>query len=548
MDRAERTWRQRRIRAFARVFSGIIYDLWREERLTRKYGRKAARVRMSARHRRRAIQFRETAVELGGVLIKLGQFLSARADVLPDEYIQELKALQDEVPGVAFAHIKAQVESEFGRPLDDVFLEFNPEPIAAASLAQVHNAVLTDGEPVAVKVQRPGIEKLIDVDLATFSYLMTGLNRYTRTGRRMDLPGLVEEFAKVLGDELDFEREAYYAQRFKANFEFNPIIYIPSVYPEYTTNRVVTLEQVGGIKINEYKQLEAAGINRHDVATAVVESYLQQVLVDGFFHADPHPGNIFVRPGPVIVYVDFGMAVEIDPDMRRHIKEGVIAGTKRDMDGVVQHLIATGFVRRGADTRAIKNAIQWLIDNYSGISAETLDYNSLEAIQEDLRTIMYENPFTIPTQFAFLARAVGTMLGLTQGLDPRFDYVEASQPYVNQLVKGTTEAYSRLVLDEAKSIGKTLLALPGQVQGLMNKLDRGEVRVRIDSGEIVRALDRSNVGRAWQSLIFVVVALIGAGVALYFAREVTWAGMSVAIAVLVFLWIMWSLRRTARRV
>ncbi|RJQ52536.1 MAG: AarF/ABC1/UbiB kinase family protein [Actinobacteria bacterium] len=546
MDRAQRRWRNRRVRVFARVFAGIIYDFWREERIARKHGRKIARARMSARHRERAAHFRETAVQFGGVIIKLGQFLSARADVLPEEYIQELKALQDEVPAVPFEAIKAQIESEFGRPLEDIFVEFDPEPIAAASLAQVHNATLADGEPVAVKVQRPGLEELVDFDLAVFRYLMDGLGRYSKLGRQLDLSGLAREFSLVLGDELDFHREGHYAQRFKANFDFNPIIYIPSVHWEYSTDKVLTLEHVEGIKISDYAALEAAGISRNEVAREVVTSYLQMVLEDGFFHADPHPGNIFVRPGPVIVYVDFGMAGEITSQMRAHIKDGVVAGTKRDMDGVVTHLMATGFVRRGVNVKAIKNAIQWLLDNYAGMTADTLDFDSLESIQEDLRTIMYENPFTIPTQFAFLARAVGTLLGLTQGLDPHFDYVAAATPYVDKLVKGSAPGYTELVVAEAKELGKTLLSLPRQTQDVLTQLERGELRVRVDARDVASSLDESRVGRSISSLVWVVVALIGAAVALRIYGWALEAGGAAVLALAVLVYVIWRSRSRKR--
>ncbi len=498
---------------------------------------------MSEEHRRRAIQFRETAVRLGGVMIKLGQFFSARADVLPEEYIEELGALQDEVPGVPFPAIKKQIENEFGRPLDEIFLEFDPDPVAAASLAQVHTAALMDGEPVAVKVQRPGLEDVVDIDLATFRYIMEGLSRYTKLGRQMDLPGLAREFERVFGDELDFRREAYYAERFKLNFQFSPSVYIPAVYPEYTTDKVVTLEYVTGIKITNYQELEAGNIDRYEVARNVIESFLQMVLVDGFFHADPHPGNIFVRPGPVIVFVDFGMANEIKSFMREQIKQGVIDGTRRDWDGVVQHLIATGFVRRGSNVAAIKNAIRWLVDNYSGLSAETLDYNTLDAIQEDLRTLMYENPFTIPTEFAFLARAAGILLGLTRGLAPDFDYVEAARPYIDRLVRGSFESRLELIVDEAKEIGKTFLALPRQTQDILNKLDKGELRVRIDSTELVRTLDRSTVSRSIHSLSFVVTGLIIGAVLLYVSKMVYQASCVGSFGVLLFAVVVLLLRR-----
>lgn len=474
--------RGRRIRAFLRIFFGIAWDFFRETRLTRKIGGGRAREKMARKHRKRAIKLRETAIELGGVLIKLGQFLGARVDVMPEPYIQELMKLHDEVPPAPFNEVKALIEREFDKPLEKIFKAFDPEPEAAASLAQVHSAFLPSGEKVAVKVQRPGLENLINIDLATFAYLMEGLRRFTRLGRRFDIAGMVEEFARTLGEELDFFREGYYADRFRKNFQDDEKVYIPKVYWEYTTDRILTLEHVRGIKINRYEELESAGIDRHQVARELVRIYIEQFLKHGFFHADPHPGNLFVMPGPIITFVDFGMTGEIASEMREQFKRMVTSVVKQDINEIIGALTALGFLRGGVNLTPIRNSIEWMFENYAQIAAtREVTYESLEEIQEDIRTIMYEQPFNLPSQFAFLGRAFATLLGLVTGLDPQFDLVEEAKPYVRELMAETRQDILATFIQEATSCGKTLLNLPRQLERTLTKAERGELKVRNES-------------------------------------------------------------------
>lgn len=482
--------RGRRIRAFARIYFGIAWDFWREARLTRKIGGKRARERMAGSHRKRAIKLRETAVELGGVLIKLGQFLGARVDVMPEPYIQELAKLHDEVPPAPFDEVKALIESEFGKPLEKIFKTFDPIPEAAASLAQVHSAFLATGEKVAVKVQRPGLEELINIDLATFAYFMEGLRRFTSLGRRFDISGVVEEFSRTLGEELDFFREGYYAERFAKDFEDDPVVYIPRVYWEYTTDRVLTLEHVRGVKINRYQELEKAGIDRHEVASELIRIYIEQFLKHGFFHADPHPGNLFVLPGPIITFVDFGMTGEITSEMREQFKRMVIAVVKQDVDEIVAALSALGFLRRGVNLTPIRHSMEWMFDHYAEISARQVTFEDLEVIQEDIRTIMYEQPFNLPSQFAFLGRAFATLNGLITGLDPQFDLVEEAKPYVQELIAETRQDMLTTFVQEAASYGKTLLNLPRQLERTLTKAERGELKVRNESPRLTEETAR----------------------------------------------------------
>jgi predicted unusual protein kinase regulating ubiquinone biosynthesis (AarF/ABC1/UbiB family) len=490
------TDRNKRIRIFVRLFLGIVRDFWKEARIARRLGLGAARQRMSVRHRRRAVQFRDTALTMGGVLIKLGQFFSTRVDVMPREYIEELAKLQDTVSPVAFEDIRRVIEEEFGRPLEDVFLEFEPQALAAASLAQVHKAVLPGGRAVAVKVQRPGIDRLADIDLATFSYLMTGVHRFTNIGRATDIPMIVEEFVRTIGDELDFVREASHAERFASYLDGNDgTICVPKVYWEFTTAKVLTLEAVDGIKISDYEAIEAAGIDRRRLAQQVIDSYLKQVLEDGFFHADPHPGNLFVTPGPIITFIDFGMVGELTPAMKDALREAVIGVAQKDSDRMVEALRTLGFVRPGADVRSVKSALDWLLENYSSLSASTLTFHEIEDIHEDILRILREQPLTIPAQFAFLGKTIGTMIGLATGLDPQINLVESTKPSVERLTRSIAADWPQIVLSESKSMAQLLLAMPKQLHETLERARSGQLTVKLDNDELLEVLHRSNRGR-----------------------------------------------------
>ncbi len=495
--------RGHRIRVFTRLFIGITWDFWKESRIARKQGLAVARERMSRRHRRRAIQFRDTSLTMGGVLIKLGQFFSTRVDVMPTEYIEELTKLQDTVPSVPFAQVKELIEAEFGRPLDEIYTEFEPQAIAAASLAQVHLAVLPTGERVAVKVQRPDISKLANIDLATFSYLMDGVHRFTRFGRQIDIPMIVEEFVRTISDELDFLREADSAERFRDNFADNDQVHIPRIYWEYASTKVLTMEAISGLKVSDYEAIEAAGIDREETAQIIIDAYLKQVLEDGFFHADPHPGNLFVNPGPIVTFVDFGMVGEITPTMKGAFQEVVVGIAQRDSQQVIEALRELKFVRPGADTRSVKNAIDWMMQNYSGLRANTLSFSEVEEIQEDILRILHDQPLTIPAQFAFLGKTFGATVGVTTGLYPEIDLIEVTKPYVAKLTRAAVQDWAKIAVNEAKNMARLLIAVPKLIHDTLDAAQSGELRVKVDSREIVEAISRSRRARGgWSAALF----------------------------------------------
>jgi len=447
---------------------------------------------------------------MGGVLIKLGQFMSTRADLMPEEYLEELKKLQDEVTPVPLEAIHAQIEDQYGKPVKELFDSFDETPLASASLAQAHLATLHGGQQVVVKVQRPDVEELAYVDLATFAFVMGAVERYTGFGRRNDIKGIVSEFSKTLGEELDFYREAHNAERFGENFKNNDKVFVPKIYWEYVTDKVLVLEWIQGIKINDIEGLRRAGYDLGHLAVMVTEAYLEQVIEYGFFHADPHPGNLFVCPGPTLVFIDFGMVGEITPKASENLKALVVAVARKDPDEVISVLSRLGFTRKGVNLTAPRNALAFLFQEYHSITSADVTFDALEKIQEDLRVMVYEQPFTLPAQFAFLARAIGTMIGVANTLDPDFDVTEAAKPQLNKLIDEAKDDWAEIVIDQAKSIGTSLIRMPKQLESLLDRMDRGDLRVRIDAASLSNAVGKSSKGYKQQaSAIWGVGSLVG---------------------------------------
>src|SRR5438270_2267404 len=287
------------------------------------------------------VVFRQTALELGVLMIKLGQFLSSRADLLPEKARAVLASLQDEVPAEPFSHVVSVIETELGQPVEHIFSTLERKATAAASLGQVHKGVLAStGEEVAVKVQRPNIDQLVRMDLSSLKFVIRVIMRFFDTGTFIDLKGVYREFERTVYEEIDYVTEAANCKRFQEMFKHDPSIYIPRVYEAYTTRRLLVLEWVNGIKINDYAGLEAQGIDRLEVANRTVQAYFHQFFEEGFFHADPHPGNIFVKHGmpgtdPIIEFVDFGMVGTITSSMKQAMREVFLSLVTRDTETMV---------------------------------------------------------------------------------------------------------------------------------------------------------------------------------------------------------------------
>ncbi|MBL8056039.1 MAG: AarF/ABC1/UbiB kinase family protein, partial [Anaerolineales bacterium] len=396
-----------------------------------------------ARYVRWAGRFRVLAVRLGGVMIKVGQFLSARVDVLPEYITQELAGLQDEVPPAPFPAIQATVEAELGRPLAEAFPTFETAGVAAASLGQAHRARLPSGEAVVVKVLRPGIEAIVEIDLAALRLVAGWVKRYPPIGRRADVDGLLREFAATLREELDYRLEAEHAARFAALFADSPGVRIPHLYPAVSTQRVLTLEDVGFIKITDYAALEAAGIRRAEVARRLFKAYMIQIFDEGFFHADPHPGNLFVqplgeRPGWRLVFIDFGMTGVVTPSIRAALRSAAIGLALRDPSRLMRAAVDLGALRPGADLSRIMAAEQAVFDRFWGKSMQELrqiEPREVEQFMREFRDLLFELPFQVPENLIYLGRTVSILSGMCTALDPEFNVFGAITPFARELME-----------------------------------------------------------------------------------------------------------------
>jgi len=501
---------RRRYRRILRFFAGMIAHLIVLDILLGRLPLLRQRIQASrpARLRRMSRQFRTLAVTMGGVLIKLGQFLSARVDVLPAEITEELAGLQDEVPPVPFGAIAGVLQQELGG-IDAHFVDFETRPLAAASLGQAHRARLRNdpAEPinVVVKVQRPGIEDVVRTDLAALRVVARWVMRYKPIRRRANVPALMEEFARTLWEELDYRAEAANAERFAQLFVGETDVAVPVVYRAHSTGRVLTLENVEGIRIDNVVAMQAAGISPTAVAERLLDVYFMQVFQAGFFHADPHPGNIFVRPRPrppetaaedptpfQITFIDFGMMGNIQTLMGENLRRILLAVAKRDAAALTQIYSDMGFFLAGADLDRITEAQEAVLGRLWGRSLQEMARPSREEVQalgSEFKDLLRAFPFQVPQDFIYLGRAVGMLSGLTSQLHPDVNLWTQMERYALEIVgnQGAKLFSPEVLLTELR----TLLAVPTQIRRLLQLAETGKLQVRtVEDSGTMRCLDR----------------------------------------------------------
>jgi predicted unusual protein kinase regulating ubiquinone biosynthesis (AarF/ABC1/UbiB family) len=441
------------------------------------------------RRRQWARDYRAFAISLGGVWIKLGQFFSSRADILPPDITGILADLQDEVSPVLYADIEQQIVRELKGQPSQFFATFDKVPRAAASLGQVHFATLPSGRPVAVKVQRPGIRAIIEVDLRALRGAIEVLKGISFIRRRANLNALYDEFASALFLELDYITEGRSAEQFAENFESDAQVSLPKPHWPLTTMRVLTLERVNGIKINNYDELEAAGISRALVAQKVFKVYLKQVFEDGFFHADPHPGNLYVRPKGEkstdgtprdfeLIFIDFGMVGHISEKTRALLRRMVIATVQRDYPELVRLAKELGFLLPEADTKALVIAIETLFERFYGLNMAELtkiDYEEVEQLTKKFRDLLFDFPFQLPQDFIFLGRTLSMLAGLATGLDPNFSPVGGLEPFARRLIGAEAGNLVNEYAREASELVGLLIALPRRLDRLIRRVEDGDL-------------------------------------------------------------------------
>lgn len=470
----------------------LLFKLWLYNK-SWSYPGGVTDTKQAARRKTQAVWIRNTLLDLGPTFIKVGQLFSTRADIFPGEYVEELAKLQDKVPAFSYEQVEATIEKELGKKIPELFHNFEPIPLAAASLGQVHKAVLHTGESVVVKVQRPGLKKLFEIDLQILKGITRYFQNHPKWGRGRDWLGIYEECCRILWEEIDYLNEGRNADTFRRNFRGYDWVNVPRIYWRYATSRVLTLEYLPGIKISQYEALEAAGLDRKAIARQGAQAYLLQLLNSGFFHADPHPGNIAISASGALIFYDFGMMGRIKSNVREGLMQTLFGIAQKDGDRVVQSLIDLGAIAPTDDMGPVRRSVQYMLDHFMD---KPFENQSVAAISDDLYEIAYNQPFRFPATFTFVMRAFSTLEGVGKGLDPEFNFMEVAKPYAMQLMTDMNGSEGNSFLNElsrqAAQVSSTAFGLPRRLEETLEKLERGDMRLRVRSIETERLLRRQS--------------------------------------------------------
>jgi len=438
-----------------------------------------------------AMHLRQALEELGPTFVKLGQILSTRPDLLPLPYIAELGKLQSAVQPVSWEEIRKVIIQELGHSPEEVFASVDPQPMAAASLAQVHAARLQDGADVVIKVQRPNIQATISTDLEILAALAKAAQA-SALGQTSDFVSIADDFAFTLSNELDYRREGRNADRFRASFEGEPHLYVPQVHWDYTTSRVLVLERLNGIRIDDIAALDDSGYDRHRVALHSARIIIKEVLEDGFFHADPHPGNFVVLPGETIGAMDFGMVGHLDNRERLDLIRLYVAAASMDAGSIVEQLIHMGVANVELDRKKLTLEMSRLLDKYHDVTLAGI--RASEVLDEMMR-VTYSHHLRMPANLWLLAKTVAMMEGVGLQLDPDLDLFAAFEPFARRLTWRLAlprRAWGEALLRQGADWGELLNRLPRSTNHLLDQAERGDLfRIHLkDADPMMRRLDR----------------------------------------------------------
>lgn len=496
---------------------------------------------------------RRTIEELGPTFIKLGQILSTRPDLLPPEYIQELAKLLDAAPPVPTEQIIAAIESELRSPMDEIFTRFEGDPIAAASIGQAHRAQLKDGREVIVKAIRPGIRQVVEADLDLLMRQVRFLSNRSAMVREYNLVGLVEEFGQTLREEMDYTNEARNAERLRANLSGDERVIVPAVVWEYTTRDIITMEYLEGVKLTDPARLAELGYDLHAIAETVVEIYLKQVFVDGFFHADPHPANIMVC-GDRIGFVDFGMMGHLTADTKESLGNLFLGLLEQNPDRVVRTVLRLG-ATQPTDLSSLRRDVQRLLFRYYGVPLEEMP---IGRFLEDVLTVAFRNRVHLPSDLALLARMVLVLEGLALSLDPGFILVKQAEPFVTEFMaqRLSLRRAGTRALQTLQELDELVQVLPQRIEILSEQLEQGNMTLGVDMRRLEELLARLDTIANRLSFSIIVAALIvgsslillgGAQAAVWRLPLLGWplpiAQISFIVAGILALWLLWSIFR-----
>ncbi|NCR91409.1 MAG: AarF/ABC1/UbiB kinase family protein [Microcystis aeruginosa G13-10] len=447
------------------------------------------------KRQRRAKWLVDRLINLGPTFIKIGQSLSTRADLIPLEYIEQLTQLQDRVPEFNSQEAIGVIETELGQTLDNLFESFTVSPLACASLGQVHRARLLSGEEVVIKVQRPNLEGLFNLDFELLHRLTRWLNIFPVV-KKYNLEAIYQEFFELLFQEIDYIHEGKNADRFRENFKNYPQVKVPLVYWQYTTRRVLTLEYVPGIKVDDRETLLANGINVDGIIQLGICSYLKQLLQDGFFQSDPHPGNMAVSQEGELIFYDFGTMFELKSVAKDQMIETFFAILRKDTETVLKTLMYMGLIEPVRDLQPVRNIVQFLLDEFRD---KPVDVRAFEQISDQVYLMFKQQPFRLPPQMTFIIKSVTTLDGIARSLDPQYNLLAASQPFVKSLaVSGGTTNTMLTLANQARTFLKQQWQKGNKnermIRQLEEKIERGNLVFQVKSRENERLLKRIYLG------------------------------------------------------
>lgn len=543
----------RRSREIASVLTGHGLDSLVEQ--TGLY--RVAPWRTRARHQpgptKPAARLRAALGELGVTFIKLGQTLSTRADLLPADLIEELSRLQDAAPRVPLPEIRRIIREELGSDPELLFARFDPEPLASASIGQVHAACRTDGREVVIKVRRPNVETQVEADLDILTGIAEWAQSNTAIGRDYELRAIVEEFAYTIRNELDYRREGENADRFRHAFARDGRVWIPQIHWDLTSERVLTMERVTGVKLSDFATLDRLGISRRRLAENAVAVFLHQILHLGFFHADPHPGNFFAQPDGSIAMVDFGMVGRVTNSLRMRLLRAGLAALHEDPEALAEELFALGVAGRRADRPAFQRDLDHLIGRYGDKSLRELN---AAAVTRELTDIAFRHRLQLPSDLALLFRVAAMSEGVGLQLDPDFHYLEFASPFLRERwreqhgLPATTRRLSQAAMEAAE----LAIEMPRRSSRLLARLERGELELNVNHeglGAFSRQLQQ--MANRLSLAVMLAASVVALGLALGAtslperAAHVSWLfwlGLVFSLAFGVgLLWSMWRARR-----
>ncbi|MFN2290077.1 MAG: ABC1 kinase family protein [Anaerolineae bacterium] len=515
----------------------MVQQLALDRFIPRFWRRRPVRADQAASGRSVPERVRHTLEELGATYIKVGQFLSGRADLLPPAYIEELVKLLDAAPPVAFDEIREVVERELDAPLEGLFKQFEEMPLASASIGQVHRATLFDGQVVVVKVQRPGIEAEVEADLDLLLRQARFLERRSETMRDQNIVAIGEELARSVREELDYQMEGRNAERLRTNLSNDPRLVLPRVYWNLTTRRVITLEYLEGIQFNQVERLRSAGCDLPALAHTAVEGYLRQIFVDGFYQADPHPANLLAI-GERVGLLDFGNVGHLTPHQKQLLGDMFLQILDEDTEGVARTVVRMGAIRRRPSLEAMERDLQRLLIRYWGVSLEDLPVG--EMLAEIFKTA-YQHKVYLPGDLALLARTIITMEGTARMLDPEFVLVDAVRPFAMRMVRERLlpVVAGRRALRALRQAADLAQAFPRRVDDLWDQLEAGDVTFGVELRRLELIINKLNsmVNRISYSVV-VAALIVGSALLLLGGRE-AWVmpvlGLQIPVGQIVFL-------------